>query len=174
MEEEHARNRPSRQRQVSLPVCSRNQIVALTTFKSGFHLSLGPSTNCPLLSFFIPNPPRRKGTSPTLPSAATQSSLRSSAHCGHDKITCRIVSSPCLHSQRALSTKPPLERYWFNRQCPVLAWIRIADWSDVSDRIAGECVSLAGLDPSSTCIDRQALTSRTESDCYPCPDLSNG
>jgi hypothetical protein len=77
--------------------------------------------------------PTRKDTSPALPSAATQSSLRYSAHCGHDKITRRIVSSPCLHSHRALSTKPPLERYRFDRQCPILAWMRIADWSDFSD-----------------------------------------
>jgi hypothetical protein len=32
-------------------------------------------------------------------------------HRRHDKTTCRIVSSSCLHSHRALSTKPLLERY---------------------------------------------------------------
>jgi hypothetical protein len=34
--------------------------------KSGIHLSLGLSINCPLLSFLIPHPLRRKGTSPAL------------------------------------------------------------------------------------------------------------
>ena len=46
---------------------------------------------------------------------------------------CLIVSSSSPHSHLALSTIPARERYWFNRQCPVLAWMRIEAWSEVRD-----------------------------------------
>jgi hypothetical protein len=96
-------------------------MVGSTTSRSGVHFAFGPSSSCPVLTLFlVPHPPKSEGTSPHLSPAATRSSLRASAHRGHERITCVIVSLSPPHPRFALPSKPPRARYWLSRQWPVL------------------------------------------------------
>jgi hypothetical protein len=59
-----------------------------------------------------------------------------------------IISSPCSHSHWSLSTKPIMGRFRSSRQCPVLAWIRVAARSNVDALLVGKTRSHLVCTPS--------------------------
>jgi hypothetical protein len=73
----------------------------------------------------FPYPPSRYGISYYRSPAIAYGVLRCTAHNGHTQRTWRTVPSSMPQRHFASSTTPIRDRYWFGRQCPVRAWIRI-------------------------------------------------